>query len=283
MSCAALCFIAAGVITFLKYYEIDRQYKILIGVADSTSYEEKKASYIEAIHLCPQRTDAYIKLLNAYEQSGVYDKDESAEFTALYNGAKDLWKEKGGGELTYLAGRLYFGLYTEDSKPVSMSSRVQRAASYFDCCMENLPKDQGEAKTAQCYFMISVYYKDYILANSSKKELTDDAVQKLLNAAKEALEIKSGSEFDRLNCAGAICNLLYDQRTEFARVSTSREEEITSILQRSFQVAEETVVSRPESIEIKNAITANQEEYMAAIKHAFEAQKQDNSSATTDG
>lgn len=266
---------------FLKNYEIDRRYKILIGVADSTSYEEKKTSYIEAIHLCPQRTDAYIRLLNAYEQNGIFDKTESAEFTALYNGAKDLGKEKGGGELTYLAGRLYFGLYTEDGKQVSMSSRVQRAASYFDSCMENLPGDHGVAKTAECYFMISVYYKDYILANSSKKELNDETVQKLLNAAKEALEIKTGSEFDRLNCASAICNLLYDQRSEFARVSSDREEEIVLVLQKSFQVAEETVVSRPESVEIKNAIIANQEEYEAAIVHAFDNQKQENAPETT--
>ena len=255
----------------------------MIGVADSTSYDDKKASYIEAIRLCPQRTDAYIKLLSAYEQNGIYDKTESSEFTALYNGAKDLWKEKGGGELTYLAGRLYFGLYTEDGSQVSMSSRVQRAASYFDCCMENPPQDPGEAKTAKCYYVISVYYKDYILANSTKKELTDETVQNLMNAAKEALEVTSGSEFDRLNCASAICNLLYDQRTEFARVSSEREGEISSILQRAFQVAEETVVSRPESVEIKNTIISNKEEYMAAIEHAFESQKQDDCPDTTGG
>ena len=267
---AVLFFLVAAALFVTKTITVNHRYAVLTGIADSTDYESKRTSYIAAIKLCPQRTTAYGKLLEAYEQNGRFDMEESAEFTSLYNSARMLWKEKGGGELAYLAGRMYFGLYTENGEHVSMSARVQRAASYFAGATENSPEDEATAKVAGCYNTICQYYKQYILASSDKRELTDEAVASLFEQARSALDaIQSGTEYDRLNLASAICNLIYDQRTEFARVSLGRGEEALALLSDAFNLAENTNVSRSESVSLKNMIIGNKDAYIDGTRYAF--------------
>ena len=267
---ALLCFLASAALLIVKTVTVNNRYSVLTGAADSTPYESRKAMYIEAIKLCPQRTAAYDKLLDAYEKNGRFDTEESAEFTSLYNKAKDLWSEDGGGELAYHAGRMYLALYTENGEPVSMSSRVQRAASYFAGSVNNPPEDAGTAKVASCYNAICLYYSKYILASSNKLELSDTDVAALFQGEREALDaIQDGSEYDKLNLAAAICNLLFDQRTEFARVSASRGEEAVNLLQMAIQIAKQTEVSRPELTAAREQILANENDFVSAVSYAF--------------
>lgn len=265
-----LCFLASAALLIVKTVTVNNRYSVLTGAADSTPYESRKAMYIEAIKLCPQRSAAYDKLLDAYEKNGRFDMEESAEFTSLYNKAKDLWSEDGGGELAYHAGRMYLALYTENGEPVSMSSRVQRAASYFAGSVNNPPEDVGTAKVASCYNAICQYYSKYILASSNKLELSDADVAALFQNAREALAaIQDGSEYDTLNLAAAICNLLFDQRSEFARVAPGRGEETVILLRMAIQAADQTEVSKPELTAAREQILKNQDEFIAAVSHAF--------------
>lgn len=64
-------------------------YESLIGISESTSYDNKVESYEEAIEIYPNDTRAYLKLLEAYEDEGVFGKEQNDQFLALYNKNKE--------------------------------------------------------------------------------------------------------------------------------------------------------------------------------------------------
>ncbi len=267
---AALCIAGAVGVLFYKNTQINNRYAVLVGTTDSTPYQERVDRFKEAIRLCPQRPAAYIRLLEAYESEGNFDLAQSAEFTALYNGAKNLGQEKGSGELTYLAGRMYFVLYTENGEAAGMSTRVTKAASYFQACTQNPPDDQNKAMLASCYHLICRYYKDFIFSSAETKELTQADIQEILQAADNVLNSLSGAtDHDKLMFAAALCNFIFDQRQQLAKAAPDKSQSILSILDRAYELAESTNVSRPDSVYVKTQTLENKEKYRAAIVFAL--------------
>lgn len=254
-----------------KQIKIMEQYERLIGVADSTEYEDKVQSYITGIKLLPSDPRAYIKLLDAYEQNGVFDLEQSGEFTAVYNQFSGKIKAKKTGDLNYKAGRMYFNLYTENGDPVSMSARVQKSASYFESCVENAPNDQTDAEIASCYNTICNYYKNYILKSSDTKEITMETISTLLNAADRAMTaIQSSGEYDQLLMYAAICNVLYDQRNEIAAANGEVLDQILNLLDLVEQRTKKLSVAKEKSSKVQRMILDNLDEYRTAILIAFQ-------------
>lgn len=82
----------------------NNNYDALVQTVDSME------SYKQAIQIYPGRTEAYLKILENYEDGGVFGKAENDEFLALYNanrGALDK-TEAGVAELNYKIGMMYF-------------------------------------------------------------------------------------------------------------------------------------------------------------------------------
>ena len=271
-----------------------RQYEKLIGVADSTDYHEKVSAYVAGVKLVPKDPRAYIKLLEAYEQNGVFDLEQSGELTALYNQYSKEIKPEETGDLNYKAGRMYFNLYTENGEAVSMSARVQKSASFFDACTQNPPSDKSAADVAVCYSTICNYYKNYILKSSDTKEVTAETtsmrsfsvillserhtrrtsltISTLFSAANKAIEaVQSTGEYDQLLLYSSICNFLYDQRTQIATVYGDRLDEVVALLDKVDTLTRNLAVGKPESIAIQNKIIDNIDDYKTAIMVAFES------------
>lgn len=259
---------AAGMI--YKQITTMQQYERFINVADSTEYSEKISAYISGIKLMPKDPRAYIKLLEAYEQNGVFDVEQSGEFTALYNQYSKEINSEETGDLNYKAGRMYFNLYTENGEAVSMSARVQKSASFFEACTQNPPTDEIAAEVATCYATICKYYKSYILKSSETKEVTEETISALLSAANNAIDaVQNSGEYDQLLLYSSICNFLYDQRAEIAAVYGDKRAEIMEILDKVESLAKGISVGKPESVTVQNKILENIEDYKTAIMVAF--------------
>lgn len=268
----ALLFLGFGAGLIYKQITTMRQYEKLIGVADSTDYHEKVSAYVAGVKLVPKDPRAYIKLLEAYEQNGVFDLEQSGEFTALYNQYSKEIKPEETGDLNYKAGRMYFNLYTENGEAVSMSARVQKSASFFDACTQNPPSDKSAADVAVCYSTICNYYKNYILKSSDTKEVTAETISTLFSAANKAIEaVQSTGEYDQLLLYSSICNFLYDQRTQIATVYGDRLDEVVALLDKVETLTRNLAVGKPESIAIQNKIIDNIDDYKTAIMVAFES------------
>lgn len=267
-----LLFLGFGAGLIYKNITTTRQYEQYIGVADSTEYSAKVSAYVSGIKLIPKDPRAYIKLLEAYEQNGVFDIEQSGEFTALYNQYSKEIKPEETGDLNYKAGRMYFNLYTENGEPVSMSARVQKSASFFDACTKNPPSDKSAADVAVCYSTICNYYKNYILKSSDTKEITAETISSLLSAANKAIEaVQNNGEYDQLLLYSSVCNFLYDQRIEIATVYRDKLDEIIALLDKVETLTKDLAVVKPESITIQNKILGNIDDYRTAIMVAFES------------
>ena len=66
----------------------------------------KNVGYESDIAIYPERTDAYMCMLEAYEDEGRFGKEENDEFLALYNANKDRFDRTTSevGELNYKIG-----------------------------------------------------------------------------------------------------------------------------------------------------------------------------------
>ena len=84
VSACAVVFALSGTALHFTAAAMNRSnYESLIGISESTSYDNKVESYEEAIEIYPNDTRAYLKLLEAYEDEGVFGKEQNDQFLAL--------------------------------------------------------------------------------------------------------------------------------------------------------------------------------------------------------
>lgn len=89
---------------------------------------QKIDNYEQAISIYPNDTRAYLKLLEAYEQEGVFGKEQNDEFLALYNANREgvTTGSNDCSELNYKIGMMYFNYYVSENGEVQFSERVQK-------------------------------------------------------------------------------------------------------------------------------------------------------------
>lgn len=116
----------------------NQTYDNLISVVDSTSYEDKIDSYINAIKLYPKRPEAYIKMLEVYTEHG-FGIEESKQFMNYYNQNfsenNDNTYDKTSGqiaEMNYQAGIIYLYMYDSDeNSQETFRSRALKAYPFL--------------------------------------------------------------------------------------------------------------------------------------------------------
>ncbi len=112
-------------------YEHSRDYEQMINISDSTPYDEKVQSYLEAIDLSGTDTRAYLKLLDAYQENGQFGDEESKQFIARYNQNREQLETEDREylELAYESGITYFYLYSGGDS--TFRNRALKAYPYF--------------------------------------------------------------------------------------------------------------------------------------------------------
>ncbi|MEG0091592.1 MAG: serine/threonine-protein kinase, partial [Oscillospiraceae bacterium] len=90
-------------------------------------------SYKQAVEILPSGTRAYLRMLETYEDSGLFGKTQNDEFLALYNRNKDSFDMTSAdtAELNYKTGMMYFNYYTNDDGTSNFATRVQKAYPFF--------------------------------------------------------------------------------------------------------------------------------------------------------
>ena len=120
-------FIAGIVFMFLSISENNRDYDSKINISTATDYNSKIEIYKEAINLYPYRTEAYIKMLEAYSDNNKFSDKESNEFMKYYNksfaekSSKFDITSEGYATLNFKLGVLYLYLYEIDNDNISFN------------------------------------------------------------------------------------------------------------------------------------------------------------------
>ncbi len=248
-------------------------YDTLVSVVPSLSLEEKLKNYEEAVRLMPGETTAYFCILDAYEDEGTFDREQSDEFLSLYNKYRETFDpaDVGTAELNYRIGILYFNYYTDGNDEGSFSARVQKAYPFFAANHENelLPEEFEDWDLSECYYQICSFYRSYILSPAGGEEAVRENYLELISAADGCVDSVLGrSAYDQLTLYNGIFMLIYDQREHMAAVGVD-EETVLALMDRVRARAVVLTVQKEQSALLQSEILDHYTEYREAVRRAY--------------
>lgn len=266
-------FLTGTVCTTIAKNINNSNYEILVSPSTATALNEKIDSYKRAIAIYPERTDAYMCMLEAYEDEGRFGKEENDEFLALYNANKDTFDHTTSevAELNYKIGMMYFNYYTEEDGSYSFSTRVQKAYSLFAENHNNaeIPQDFEDMNLSECYYQICSFYKNYILNGATVEEASRDNYENLFSTIENTLaDVQSAGAYNQLSLYNGIFMLLYDQRSSMVQVNVEQKE-IIDLLDNVYDDAKNLTVQKEQSQKLQQEIMEHYDTYRQAIIRAY--------------
>lgn len=266
-------FLTGAVCTTIAKNINNSNYEILVSPSTATALNEKIDSYKRAIAIYPERTDAYMCMLEAYEDEGRFGKEENDEFLALYNANKDTFDHTTSevAELNYKIGMMYFNYYTEEDGSYSFSTRVQKAYSFFAENHNNaeIPQDFEDMNLSECYYQICSFYKNYILNGATVEEASRDNYENLFSTIENTLaDVQSAGAYNQLSLYNGIFMLLYDQRSSMVQVKVEQNE-ITDLMDNVYDDAKNLTVQKEQSQKLQQEIMEHYDTYRQAIIRAY--------------
>ena len=266
-------FLAGAVCTTIAKNINNSNYEILVSPSTATALNEKIDSYKRAIAIYPERTDAYMCMLEAYEDEGRFGKEENDEFLALYNANKDTFDHTTSevAELNYKIGMMYFNYYTEEDGSYSFSTRVQKAYSFFAENHNNaeIPQDFEDMNLSECYYQICSFYKNYILNGATVEEASRDNYENLFSTIENTLaDVQSAGAYNQLSLYNGIFMLLYDQRSSMVQVKVEQNE-ITDLMDNVYDDAKNLTVQKEQSQKLQQEIMEHYDTYRQALIRAY--------------
>lgn len=269
----AVFFLISGVVCNKVSVNMNNgDYDVLIATSAASSLENKIANYKQAIDIYPERTDAYMKMIEAYEDEGKFGKNENDQFLAVYNVHRDKFDVTSAevAELNYKIGMMYFNYYTENDGEYSFSTRVQKAYSFFE---ENNQMTNvigfEQREMSDCYYQICGFYKKYILNTTTVEEASKENYEQLFATIERTMEsVKDAGAYDQLSLYNGIFMLLYDQRSSMAQVNVEKEN-VLSLLEEVYRDASDLTVQKEQSKKLQNEIIDNYENYKQAIERTY--------------
>ncbi len=272
-------FIAGIVFMFLSISENNRDYDSKINISTATDYNSKIEIYKEAINLYPYRTEAYIKMLEAYSDNNKFSDKESNEFMKYYNNSfaekssKFDIASEGYATLNFKLGVLYLYLYEIDNDNISFKVRTMKASTFFENVVNNSSGDYEDYKLAVSYYTICNFYKNYVSNSMNTTEPNYNVYTALLNSLSQALLTLDEYEYNnspyiKLTVYEAMVDLLYSQRKGLA--STGIEySDVEYLLKEIEDRTGYIVVTQEKSIAKQEKILSCVAEYINELKDVY--------------
>lgn len=267
---AVVCLISGIVCSRASVSMNNSNYDVLVSTSTASSLEDKIENYKRAVDIYPDRTEAYIKMIEAYEDEGRFEKSENDEFLAVYNAHKDEFDNTSVAvaELNYKIGLMYFNYYSESSDTYSFSTRVQKAYAFFGENNRNATGFEYQ-KISDCYYQICSFYKKYILSTTTVEEASKENYDSLFDVIREAMEdVKDAGPYDRLTLYNGVFMLLYDQRGSMVQVHVE-EDQVLSLMEEIYDGAKSLTVQKEQSQKLQKEIVDNYEKYRQAVERAY--------------
>lgn len=274
-SAAAAIMLFSGFTCKAVSLKIDKNnYDSLLSIIESTSLEEKVDSYKKAIEIYPDDTRAYMCILEAYENEGVFGKDENDQFLALYNANRALFDDTSAAvaQLNYKIGRMYFNYYTNENGEYSFSNRVQKAYPFFEANFENdtLEQEFEYQSLSDCYYQICAFYKRYILNSTNVEEASQDNYMDLFRVIENSMgEIMRAGAYDQLTFYNGVFMLLYDQREGMASVGIEKDT-VMELMDRVYENTKNLSVQKEQSRKLQQEILDNYSSYKEAVERVYQ-------------
>lgn len=145
--------------SFFQYKNAETEsYDNLINAAQkAASCSERISAYKNAAEICPDRTEAYFGLIEAYKEDVSFDENESYDFLRLVNAnAGDLRQSSDYELLAFETGKLYWYYYDYglEASSDNTTTRMKASSEWFADSVNDSLKMISEEK----YRMARIYY-----------------------------------------------------------------------------------------------------------------------------
>lgn len=196
--------------------EKEKKYEQLLEAASYGTDAQRIDACIAAIELLSDEPEAYLKLLDTYEEIGRFGPDESDVFLALYgraggfSGRDDEVLEK----LNYKAGVMYMNFY-DDEKSEGMAEKVTKAAPFFkrnheiyeERTQTETDDEASVADYSELYFAITEFYKLYVLPKAERNSVETEEMEVLLDKICDVIDRPAEKEDKKVLLAVTVGNL----------------------------------------------------------------------------
>lgn len=256
----------------LKTAENNRDYEQKIGISSSTPYDTKIQTYLDAIDLFGTDPRAYIKLLDAYQENGLFGDAESNQFSAKYNLYKGNFETTEEFlNLSYKTGITYLYLYSGGDN--SFRTRVLKATPYFQTIMDSGNTEFANYDLSESYKILGDFYSQYVVNATSIKEPNKEAYEGLLASLNTCVENLEDYDYDdaayiKLTMYREIVNLLKDHKKGFASTKVDKTQ-VLGLLKTVYDSTEALSVTQQVSTEIRDEIINSYADYVESIESTY--------------
>lgn len=246
-------------------------YEQAVSIAPATDTATKQMVFTDAVSLYPSKPEAYIKLLEMFNEDGMFEKQESEAFLSCYNSnhTKLHSYAERYSELHYYAGLMYVNGFEADA-----STKLRMALPFFEEAEMNMKESDPMWATVSCYSKIGAFYRDYIWNTSaSVREVDSEQMQKLVAEIRSTLALLEKQEspdavYNRLGFCNCVCNLLYGQRDTLA--ATVPKDDVMALLAQIYgNLPESGSLQKEQTKASLQTLIDNEEFYMDTVSRAY--------------
>lgn len=259
-------------------------YEAYIGTTNADP-DERIAAYRKAVEIYPQRIEAYMRILECFEEEGSFRPSESRYFTDVYDSNKESMDKSSSGyaELNYKAGMMFYSFYTNEDGSENISGRINNAYRYFKDNHENtdISAEFKYKNLSECYYSICEFYKSYIFDGIKTDEVSRAGLDELIAKISKVLTAIDNNEdgfitqYDRMAAYNGVFCLIYDLRTHMAQTGVDKTR-VLGILRQIYENSLNIKLNKQKSRKLKEEIENRYSGYRRAIERAYEnAQKRE--------
>lgn len=255
--------------------ENQKNYFSKVNISSSVDYDKRIQNYTEAIDINPEQETAYIKLLDAFNEKGVFGENESNIFLSKYNKNSNLFDKTKPEylDLQYKAGTSYYYLYSGGDN--SFRTRTLKSRDFFENIINSGNKDYKNYDISKSYYNIAEFFSDFIVNSINVKEPTQEDYKSLISSINETVGSSIGydsadASFTKLTIFKELGNIINTFRGGFASVQIP-EKELNDIFSKMSEEIDSMFISQKKTLEFKDKVIQSFDEIKKNIETTYKS------------
>lgn len=246
--------------------------RYLLQAEKSVTYQERVQNYLDAIHVKPNETEAYRKLIEAYKEDAVFTIEEEAQFkTAINSHLKELSNSKGYAELAFETGKLYWYFYDygKTAEQDNQVTRMKSAIQWFEDACTYATEENDAYRMASVYKEIGKFNQDVTIkvAEASDQGMYLPYYQNLKKLY-EMVEKQNKDEIVDLEVY-RICLFSIEQYVRKFQSDEVPQDDIREFLQAVVESTKNTQTTSDKTDELKRDILDRVSQTQQAVMRAY--------------
>lgn len=246
--------------------------RYLLQAEKSVTYQERVQNYLDAIHVKPNETEAYRKLIEAYKEDAVFTIEEEAQFkTAINSHLKELSNSKGYADLAFETGKLYWYFYDygKTAEQDNQVTRMKSAIQWFEDACTYATEENDAYRMASVYKEIGKFNQDVTIkvAEASDQGMYLPYYQNL----KKLYEMVENQDKDEIVDLEVyrICLFSIEQYVRKFQSDEVPQDDIHEFLQAVIESTQNTQTTSDKTDELKRDILDRVSQTQQAVMRAY--------------